>query len=74
MSAPRDAVCRHCERAPAETPQGLCRPCHDRRGVRRLYRGRSADKGPLWDRHIRALARLARRRRPLGGISLAETL
>jgi hypothetical protein len=74
MNARRESVCRHCERRPAETPLGLCRPCDDTKGIRDLYRPRRTDKGPEWERHLRALARRARRRRPLGGISLAETL
>jgi hypothetical protein len=67
-------LCRHCERGPAETVLGLCRACHETRGIRRLYRVRRADKGPEWERHLRILARRARRGLPVGGLSLAETL
>ena len=68
------ALCRHCEAGPPETDLGLCRRCHATRGIRILYRDKRGDKGPEWERHLRALARRARRGLPLGGIGLAETL
>jgi hypothetical protein len=73
MSA-KVSVCRHCEQAPAESDLGLCRRCHETEGVRRLYRARRCNQGPEWERHLRVLARRARRGLPLGGIGLAETL
>lgn len=68
------SLCRHCERVPAESPLGLCRSCHDTKGIRRLYKVRRNSKGPDWERHLRTLARRVRQGRPVGGLSLAETL
>jgi hypothetical protein len=67
-------LCCHCERNPAESPLGLCGTCHQSKGIRRLYRPRPKVRGPDWERHLRVLARRARRRLPVGGISLAATL
>ena len=68
------SLCRHCEHNPAESPLGLCRSCHDTKGIRRLYKISRNSKGPEWERHLRTLARRARRGLPVGGLSLAETL
>ncbi len=66
-------LCRHCERMMAESPLGLCQSCHGTRGIRHLYEVRK-NRGPAWERHLRVLARRARKRQPVAGISLAETL
>lgn len=67
-------LCRHCERAPAESTLGLCPSCHNTKGIRRLYKVRRNSKGAEWERHLRILARHVRRGLPVGGLSLAETL
>jgi len=63
--------CRHCEARPALDARGLCTDCGGAKGIRKLYR---MERGKEWERHLRALARRARRGLPLGGLSLAETL
>lgn len=63
--------CRHCEARPVADALGLCAPCGASKGVRELY---EKERGELWEHHLRTLARRARRRLPLGGLSLVETL
>ncbi len=74
MLPPLPLLCRHCERGPAESPLGLCSRCQETKGIRRLYRTTRRFRGEEWERHLRVLARRVRRRLPVGGVSLAETL
>lgn len=74
MSVRSLELCRHCERGPRESELGLCSRCQEAPRIRLLYRKRRTPYGVEWERHLRALARRARRQLPLGGISLTETL
>ncbi len=74
MSQVRPLLCRHCERGLAVSSLGLCQKCQETKGIRRLYQVRRHSRGEEWERHLRVLARRARKGLPVGGISLSETL
>jgi hypothetical protein len=65
MNTAQAPTCLHCERAPAETPPGLCIACFVAPGVRDLYVRRRRGWTWQWEQHLRRLTGRARLGLPL---------